>query len=155
MVKYRASSVSSPYILYSHPFLDRFAKHLREKAVAERKAKLMASYREKSDIKLLTSPVVEIASEGFPVRDNPKAPVTIVEIANYQCGYCKKVAEIMERIPTRFEGKVKLVCMDFPILSEVSRLVTRAGGVPTNKGKNNPLRHSAMRRDYMSSRMRQ
>nr|VFK26807.1 MAG: hypothetical protein BECKMB1821I_GA0114274_1001130 [Candidatus Kentron sp. MB] len=25
----------------------------------------------------------------------------------------------------------------------------------SNKGKNNPLRHSAMRRDYMSSRMRQ
>ena len=64
--------------------------------------------------------LVEIASEGVTVRGNPKAPVTIVE-----------VAEIMERIPARFEGKVKLVCMDFPILSEVSRLVTRAGGVPT------------------------
>nr|VFK33450.1 MAG: protein of unknown function (DUF4407) [Candidatus Kentron sp. MB]VFK35951.1 MAG: protein of unknown function (DUF4407) [Candidatus Kentron sp. MB]VFK77555.1 MAG: protein of unknown function (DUF4407) [Candidatus Kentron sp. MB] len=48
--------------------------------------------------------LVEIASEGVTVRGNPKAPVTIVE-----------VAEIMERIPARFEGKVKLVCMDFPI----------------------------------------
>nr|VFK33448.1 MAG: hypothetical protein BECKMB1821G_GA0114241_11582 [Candidatus Kentron sp. MB]VFK35953.1 MAG: hypothetical protein BECKMB1821I_GA0114274_11684 [Candidatus Kentron sp. MB]VFK77553.1 MAG: hypothetical protein BECKMB1821H_GA0114242_11622 [Candidatus Kentron sp. MB] len=71
--------------------------------------------------------VAEVASEGFPVRGNPKAPVTIVE-----------VAEIMERIPARFEGKVKLVCMDFPILSEVSRLVARAGRVPTNKGNSGP-----------------
>nr|VFK11635.1 MAG: Thioredoxin [Candidatus Kentron sp. LPFa]VFK28220.1 MAG: Thioredoxin [Candidatus Kentron sp. LPFa] len=116
-----------------------FTKYLRKKAVSERKAALVAAYREKNAVKMLMSrpvaPVMEIATEGFPVKGDPKAPVTIVEFADYKCGYCKKASKAIERVMVRFEGKVKVVYMDRPILGSASKAMAQGGVCADKQGK--------------------
>lgn len=118
---------------------DQFARYLRKKAVSEKKAALVAQYREKNAVKMPMSrpvaPVMEIATEGFPVKGDPKAPVTIVEFADYKCGYCKKAAESIKRVLARFEGKVKLVYMDRPILGSASKAMAQGGVCADKQGK--------------------
>nr|VFK61793.1 MAG: Protein-disulfide isomerase [Candidatus Kentron sp. UNK]VFK69997.1 MAG: Protein-disulfide isomerase [Candidatus Kentron sp. UNK] len=76
---------------------------------------------------------VEIDTEGFPVMGNPAAKVTIVDFSDYGCSYCKTFSEPMKRIAKHFEGKVKVVYMDYLITgSRLSRLIAE-GGVCADK----------------------
>nr|VFK17959.1 MAG: Protein-disulfide isomerase [Candidatus Kentron sp. LPFa] len=84
--------------------------------------------------KLFPRPVVSIATEGFPVKGNPDAPVTIVEFGNYLCGHCKEAVGIIDDVMQRFEGKVKVVYMDLPF-SEISRAIAQGGACANKQGK--------------------
>jgi protein-disulfide isomerase len=43
------------------------------------------------------------------------APVTIVEYSDFQCPFCKRGAQTMERVLKEFDGKVRVVFKNFPI----------------------------------------
>lgn len=83
----------------------------REKLVASlTKSKGAAFLLEKPQ-----APKVEIASAGFPSKGSDKAKVTIVEFADYQCPHCKSAGPEIKEAMKKFDGKVKVVFMDFPI----------------------------------------
>lgn len=48
------------------------------------------------------------------------APVTLVEFFDYRCGYCKRSAEWTSELPEKFDGKVRVVFKEYPILSAES-----------------------------------
>lgn len=50
-----------------------------------------------------------------PVLGDAKAPVTIVQFAEYQCYYCNKVQPTLDSLLADYKGKVKLVYKDFPL----------------------------------------
>jgi len=50
-----------------------------------------------------------------PTLGSPDAAVTIVAFSDYQCPYCHRAQTTVEEILARYEGKVKLVHMDFPL----------------------------------------
>lgn len=60
-----------------------------------------------------------------PRVGNPKAKVKIVEIFDYQCGYCKKMMPIKDQIIASGED-VEIVFKEFPILGEFSDMAARA-----------------------------
>lgn len=55
---------------------------------------------------------------------NPEADVTIVEFMDYRCGYCRRahpeVADLVE-----FDGNIRVIIKEFPILGEQSLLAAR------------------------------
>jgi protein-disulfide isomerase len=61
--------------------------------------------------------VVDIDVAGAPVKGDPKAPVTIVEFADYQCPYCASSQPLVKQVLDAFPGKVKLVYKHLPLVS--------------------------------------
>lgn len=64
---------------------------------------------------LLQPPTVHVTYDPARVEGNPKAPITIVEFADYQCPFCKKSEETVKALLGKYDGKVKLAFLDFPL----------------------------------------
>jgi protein-disulfide isomerase len=62
----------------------------------------------------LQAPRVKVAAEG-PSKGAASAPVTIVEFSDFQCPFCVKAEETMQRVMKNYEGKVRLVYRDYPL----------------------------------------
>ena len=57
----------------------------------------------------------DIPTRGAPVRNPPQAPVTIVEFADFQCGFCAQSLPLLERVLSEYPGQVRLVFKHFPL----------------------------------------
>jgi protein-disulfide isomerase len=62
----------------------------------------------------LKPPRVQVAAEG-PSKGPAAAPVTIVEFSDFQCPYCSKAEETVDKVMKSYEGKVRLVYRDYPL----------------------------------------
>ena len=62
----------------------------------------------------LEPPRVEVEAKGASIGP-ADAPITIVEFADYECGYCSRAADTVKEVMKRFPGKVRLVYRDFPL----------------------------------------
>jgi protein-disulfide isomerase len=71
----------------------------------------------KKDMNVETSlkpPRVQVAAEG-PARGSANAPVTIVEFSDFQCPFCVKAEETVQKVMKDYDGKVRLVYRDYPL----------------------------------------
>lgn len=69
-----------------------------------------------------------------PVLGNPDGDVVVVEFFDYQCGYCKQVAEPLRRLLEEDAG-VRLVMKEFPILGPASLQGARAALAAARQGR--------------------
>ncbi len=69
-----------------------------------------------------------------PSVGNPDASVTIVEFFDYQCPYCKRMAEDVAAIVAA-NPDVRIVYKEFPVLRSESTLATRAALAAYRQGK--------------------
>ncbi|RME25452.1 MAG: hypothetical protein D6798_08955 [Deltaproteobacteria bacterium] len=60
-------------------------------------------------------PRLDVSVDDDPMIGNKDAPVTIVQFAEYQCPYCGRANDTMERILKDYDGKVRMVFRDFPL----------------------------------------
>ena len=60
-----------------------------------------------------------------PVAGNPNGDVTIVEFMDYQCGFCKRIHPMLQRLLAE-DGNVKLIYKELPILGPASVYAARA-----------------------------
>jgi protein-disulfide isomerase len=83
----------------------------------EARAKYADSLRAKTNIAVfLQPPTVELgANDPERVEGNPKAPVTIVEFADFQCPFCGRVEPTLADLLRKYNGKVNLAFRDFPL----------------------------------------
>ena len=63
------------------------------------------------------------------------AEVTVVEFFDYRCGYCKRSVDYVAALPANYDGKVRVVFKDLPILSPESRVAARAAIAAGLQGK--------------------
>jgi protein-disulfide isomerase len=63
----------------------------------------------------LAQPSAHVDVADAPRLGSEKAPVQIVEFADYECPYCQKVNEDLARIREQFPNQVSLVYKDFPL----------------------------------------
>jgi len=63
------------------------------------------------------------------------APITVVEFFDYRCGYCKRSAEWTLKLPEKYNGKVRVVFKELPILSAESEKAALAAIAAGNQGK--------------------
>lgn len=60
-----------------------------------------------------------------PVIGNPSGDVTIVEFFDYNCPYCKRATDVVDRL-LEDDSNIRLVYREWPILSEGSVFAARA-----------------------------
>lgn len=72
--------------------------------------------RKTASVKMfLKPPVLEVATDGAPIRGPANAPITIVEFSDFQCPYCARVQPELVKIRDTYKDKVKIVYKDFPL----------------------------------------
>lgn len=74
------------------------------------------------------------------------APVTVVEFFDYRCGFCKSAAGWVNSAPAKYDGKVRVVFKEMPILSPESRSAALAALAAGKQGKYQEI-HRAMMAD--------
>jgi protein-disulfide isomerase len=63
----------------------------------------------------LAQPSAKVQVAGAERLGSPNAPVQIVEFADYECPYCQKVNEDLNKIRQQFGDQVSVVYKDFPL----------------------------------------
>lgn len=72
------------------------------------------------------------------------AEVTIVEFFDYRCGYCKRSADWIQDLPEDYDGKVRVVFKELPILSAESEQAALAALAAGKQGKYNEMHLALM-----------
>ncbi len=100
---------------------------LKNSEIQQAREKYASSLREKADVSiLLQPPSLEVGYDPARVRGDAKAPVTIVEFADFQCPYCKNVQATLKELLTKYQGQIKLAYRDFPLEALHSHAETAA-----------------------------
>lgn len=73
------------------------------------------------------------------------APVTVVEFFDYRCGPCRASMETVTALPERFNGQVRVVFKEFPILSPESAKAAIATLAAGRQGKYVEMHQALMR----------
>lgn len=60
-------------------------------------------------------PRIAVSADDDPSMGPATAPVTIVQFAEYQCGYCGKARESIDQVMKNYDGKVRFVFRDYPL----------------------------------------
>lgn len=60
-------------------------------------------------------PLVAISTDDDPVRGRTDAPVTIVELVDFQSPYCRAMQPVLLRLLARYPEHVRLVVRDLPL----------------------------------------
>lgn len=78
-----------------------------------------------ADIEAVRANAPAIFEDGFSwVGGNPDGDITLVEFMDYRCGFCRRAApEVTDFVA--FDGNVRLVTKEFPILGEQSMMASR------------------------------
>jgi protein-disulfide isomerase len=63
----------------------------------------------------LSQPSAKVEAGNAPRLGSDKAPVQIIEYADYECPYCQKVQPDLLRIKEQFGDQVSIVYKDFPL----------------------------------------
>jgi protein-disulfide isomerase len=84
-----------------------------------------AEAQAQNDVELVQANSEALFNDGHSwVGGNPEGDITLVEFMDYKCGYCKRafpeVNDLLE-----FDGNIKLIVKEFPILGEQSVLASR------------------------------
>lgn len=74
-----------------------------------------------------------INSRGDPSVGNPNASVTLVEFFDYQCPYCRRMAQQLAEL-NRADPDLRIVYKEFPIFGEASILGARAALAAARQG---------------------
>lgn len=68
-----------------------------------------------------SAPVASFDLSNLPSAGSEKAPVTIVEFADYRCSHCKKASHTLKEVVEAHPEQVRWVMLDFPLLGGQSR----------------------------------
>jgi len=60
-----------------------------------------------------------------PVAGNPQGSLTIVEFVDYNCGYCKRSAPLVQKLLKK-DKEIRYIYKEFPILSDTSVYASKA-----------------------------
>ncbi|MCC6848448.1 MAG: thioredoxin domain-containing protein [Deltaproteobacteria bacterium] len=97
-------------------------------------AELKAKYK---TVDKLKAPTVEVATAGRPERGGgAKATVTIVEFSDYQCPFCKRGEDAVQKVFETYGDKVRIVFRDYPLpFHERARPAAEAAACANAQGK--------------------
>lgn len=112
--------------------------YLRQQARAGRRQAFHAELLARAEVKvLLKPPRHEVAvPASAPTTGPPKAPVTIVSFADYQCPYCQRAEETVAELQRRYGDKLRLVHRDFPLdFHPRARMAARASYCASEQDK--------------------
>jgi predicted DsbA family dithiol-disulfide isomerase len=97
---------------------DKIIEAIRTRRLAKARTAYLQSLRNQAKISfLLAPPRAPISMKDTPVRGSAKAPVMIVEFADYECPYCQQIQPVVDKLLADYQGKVALAFKDLPLPS--------------------------------------
>ncbi len=112
---------------------------IKDNAAKEKREELVAKLRKEkgTEVSLVepTAPSFTLNVQGFPVKGKKDAKVSLVEFADYQCPHCKAASEWVDKVLAKYEGKVKLTYVDFPIKGAISEQISAGAFCAEQQGK--------------------
>ena len=95
---------------------EQYRNTLKQARLMKARQTYADSLRAKMEVAvLLRPPSIDVAFDPARVKGDPKAPVTIVEFSDFQCPYCKRAETVLTSLLDKYNGRVKLAYMDFPL----------------------------------------
>lgn len=88
------------------------------------------------------------ADKSLPMAGNPDGDVTVVEFFDFNCGWCKKAFDDVQKIIAE-DSNARVVFMDLPILSPASEKMTKIALAAHKQGKYFEMHKALM--DYRGS----
>ncbi|MEZ4254326.1 MAG: thioredoxin domain-containing protein [Polyangiales bacterium] len=76
---------------------------------------------------------VSIDVTGAPVRGAPMAPITVIEFSDFECPFCGRAFPIVEQILREFQGKVRVVFLNYPLSGHVRAMPAARAAVAAGK----------------------
>lgn len=98
----------------------------------------MAGLRQKNSVTIvMAAPRIVVSADPARVRGNPKAPITIVEFSDFQCGFCQRVTPTLRQLLAKYDGQVSLSYRDFPLreIHPQAQLAAEASRCAGDQGK--------------------
>jgi protein-disulfide isomerase len=82
---------------------------------------------------LLKPPRAKVTYDAARLKGNPRAPVVIVEFADFQCPFCRQEEGALKNVLAKYGTEVALAYRDFPVtqlhpLAEQAAEASRCGG---------------------------
>jgi len=111
---------------------------LKTSEIDQAREQYVDSLRAKAKVTvLLRPPKLEIGYDAARVRGDARAPVTIVEFADFECPYCKSAQATLNGLLTKYQGQIKLAYRDFPLraLHPDAEIAAEAGRCAAEQGK--------------------
>jgi protein-disulfide isomerase len=98
---------------------------------------LFLSSRESKKIQIVEISFIEaIDISGAPIRGPETAPVTIAVFTDFECVYCKRLADLLEEVRQKYPTEVKVAFKNFPLRSHQSaEVAARAALAAGEQGK--------------------
>lgn len=82
-------------------------------------------------------------ARGNTILGNPNAPVTVVEIFDYNCDYCRKMVPVIQKLVTT-DPNVRVIFKEVVLIGPNSEPPTRAALAAQKQGKYLPMRNALM-----------
>ncbi len=110
----------------------------RQAAAQKLRDQLMAKYHVEV---MLTPPRQDIEiTASDPTRGPADAPVTIVEVSDFQCPYCGQTQAVLHELDRIYDGKLRWVFKNMPLpMHANARFAAQAGVCANQQGKFWPL----------------
>ena len=105
-----------------------------EQAVQAYASKLRADAERARDQAVVNRTTALLRDPATQVLGNPEGDVAVVEFFDYTCPFCKAVEPRLQQLLQDDKG-VKLVVKEFPILSSVSLIASKAALASVKQGK--------------------
>ena len=112
-VYYEGVETEQPYEAVRDKILEKIRQLRTEKA----RAAFVRTLRAEAPVYIaLAPPSANVGDEDPQMTKGPaKAPVTLVEFADYECPYCQKVAADVSKLVNDYADKVAFTYKDFPL----------------------------------------
>ncbi len=120
---------------------DKIRAPLQQRKLAEQRAQFVQVLRLQGTVvdRLQPPPVVrvQVSTNGAPIRGIADAPVTLVEISDFHCPFCKRVQSTLVQVLEKYPGKVRLLFRHLPLdsLHPQARSAAEASWCAQDQGK--------------------
>lgn len=91
-------------------------QHIRELRRSKARAAYVDNLRKQARINvMLMPPTADIDTAKAYAKGSSKAPVTLVEFADYECPYCQKVNPQIQQLKKEYGDNLTIIYKDFPL----------------------------------------
>jgi protein-disulfide isomerase len=88
---------------------------MRRQRIAARTAEYVKSLRQAAGVKILLEPPRAKIDLAGPAKGNANAPVTIVEFSDFECPFCSRAHQTMQKVEDKYGENVRFVFLDYPL----------------------------------------
>jgi protein-disulfide isomerase len=112
-VYYEGVETDQPYEAVREKILEK----IRQLRTAKARAQYLQTLHTATTVYIvLAPPSVMLEASNPQMTEGPeRAPVTVVEFADYECPYCQKVAPAVQQLAADFRNQVAFAFKDFPL----------------------------------------